>query len=186
MTSIVTGVVQEVQTRNTTAGIMYNLKVAGKSYGYGKFPPKCKAGDTVTFGLVYRGEYANVDTKNIQVTPGTGATSLPTVTAAPSDTGGIIKEYWENKEKADVAKQNIIERQAALNTAVAFVSFLASTGALPPVAKSKDAEEVMTATLFHYRDLFLAESTGKTPTANKSSVTSLPGEEEEDPAWGGT
>jgi hypothetical protein len=139
MTNTVTGVVEAVETRQTSIGPMYNIKVGGKSYGYGKFAPKCKAGDTITFGLVFRGEYANVDTKNIQVVPGNGAPApTPKASQFVGGNANIGKEdYWERKEAKDEARQTIISKQSALNSALQFVAIMATQGLIPAGTKAK-------------------------------------------------
>lgn len=162
MTQTVTGIVESVDTRQTSVGTMYNLKVNGKSYGYGKYAPKAKVGDTVTFGVVYRGEYANVDTKNIQVTPGAGAPPEARTGGRTASAGGGMgkDDYWERKEAKDEARQTIISKQSALNSALAFVGMLQTGGWLPSVKTSKGSAEMLEELVAHYRDKFYLEATG--------------------------
>lgn len=189
MTQTVTGVVQAVEARETSIGTMYNLKVNGESYGYGKYAPKAKAGDTVTFGVTYRGKYANVDTKNFQVTPGTGAP--PSVSAPSKGNGGAKDDYWERKEATDVARQIIISKQSALNSALAFVGLMQTAGALPPApAKARDGAKVLEGLVEYYRDVFYKQATGADfdSTANSTKTTTVAGvddADEEDNAGGG-
>lgn len=191
MTQTVTGVVQAVEARDTSIGTMYNLKVNGESYGYGKYAPKAKAGDTVTFGVTYRGKYANVDTKNFQVTPGTGAPA-PATTSSKSNGGGNAKDdYWERKEATDVARQTIISKQSALNSALTFVGLMQAAGALPAApAKARDGAKVLEGLVEYYRDAFYKQATGMdfdsttnaTKAANVAGVDD-PDEEEVGNGW---
>jgi hypothetical protein len=185
MTNSVTGVVEAVETRQTSIGPMYNIKVGGKSYGYGKFAPKCKAGDTITFGLVYRGEYANVDTKNIQIVPGNGAP--PPTPKASSGGGGSNMgkdDYWERKEAKDEARQTIISKQAALNSALQFVAIMATQGLIPAGSKAKDGTSILEGVVEHYRDVFYKVATGEAmptakPAAGAPDAAGVDDEEEE-------
>lgn len=167
MSDTVSGIVESVDVKETSAGTMYNIKVNGKSFGYGRYPPKAKAGDSITFGVKYNGQYANVDTKNVQVTPGTGAPPQKSFSsAAPSNDAGK-NAYWENKEKADAAKQVTIERQAALNSAIAFANVIVGANLVPTPAnaKPKDVVAIIESMVLHYRDVFLATSTEKATTS---------------------
>jgi hypothetical protein len=186
MTGTITGVVEVVETRQTKIGPMFNLKVNGQSYGYGKFAPKCKAGDTVTFGVIYNGQYANVDTKNIQVTPGTGAP--PPAAAAPraqNSSGSMGKDdYWERKEAKDEARQTIISKQSALNSALQFVAIMATQGLIPAGTKAKDGTSILEGVVEHYRDVFYKTATGESmPTpkgpAGAPDAAGVDDEEEE-------
>ena len=190
MTNTVTGVVDAVEIRQTSIGPMYNLKVNGKGYGYGKYAPKCKAGDTVTFGVVFRGEYANVDTKNIQITPGTGAptNSTPPPKNTGSSGGGMGKDdYWERKEAKDEARQTIISKQSALNSALQFVAIMATQGLIPAGTKAKDGTAILEGIVEHYRDVFYQTATGEampTPKASGGSPDAAGvDDEEEEVTW---
>ena len=155
---------------------MYGIKVNGKNYGYGKYAPKAKVGDTVTFGVVYRGEYANVDTKNIQIVANGNGTAppdagTPTKQFAPKGAGGMSKDdYWDRKEAKDEARQVIISKQSALNSAPQFVSLMVSTGALPAPTKAKDATSILEGAVKHYRDLFYLDATGVAMTSENAGT----------------
>jgi hypothetical protein len=179
MSDTITGVVEAIDVRETNAGTMYNIKVNGKSFGYGRYPPKAKAGDTITFGVKYNGQYANVDTKNVQVTPGSGAPPQKSFTSAPSNDAGK-NAYWENKEKADAAKQVTIERQAALNSAIAFANVIVGANLVPTPAnaKPKDVVAIIESMVLHYRDVFLATSTEKSATATAPTAEEDSADEE--------
>lgn len=186
MSDTVSGIVESVDVRETNAGTMYNIKVNGKSFGYGRYPPKAKAGDSITFGVKYNGQYANVDTKNVQVTPGTGAPPQKSFTSAPSNDAGK-NTYWENKEKLDLArvatdaaKQITIERQAALNSAIAFANVIVGANLVPTPAnaKPKDVVAIIESMVLHYRDVFLATSTEKPATATAPTAEPDPVDEE--------
>jgi hypothetical protein len=178
--SKITGIVQEITTRDTSAGTMYNLKVNNKNYGVGRYPPKCKQGDTITFGVKFNGNFANVDTKDFVVEPPGTAVSEPEKPAAKASysPSNSKDDYWIKKDLKDDARQGIISRQAALNSALQFVSILATAGALPAPSKTKDQVAVLESIVYHYRDEFLAQAT-ETEVPN-DAPSGLPEEEEED------
>jgi hypothetical protein len=136
MSNQVAGVCQEVKAKQTKIGTMYDLVVNGKSYGVGKYPPKCKAGDNVVFDIAWRGEYPNVDTKTLQTTPGTGA---PVHAQIP---------YVDNR-------QEVISRQSALNSSIAWVTVLLGLDSKRATPEAADA------VLVKYRNAFYKASTGK-------------------------
>ncbi len=150
MSQQVSGVCQEVKTKQTSIGPMYDVVVNGQSYGVGKYPPKCKAGDNVVFGVTFNGKYANMDTKSLQVTPGDG--SIPAMAQA--------KQVSDSRGPAT---QEVIERQSALNSAIAMTNIIVSAmGGAKPAAIEKIMEK--------YRAQFYNESTGKTWPEAKAKV----------------
>lgn len=177
MSNTVSGIVQSIDTRETKFGTMYSAKVNGTSYGVGKYPPKCKAGDNVTFNVTYNGQYANMDVKSLQVV--SGGPAAPVAAA-----GAPARSNYEDP------KQTTIAKQSALNSAVAFLQVLQAADALPVSKTVKPAERLKTieAMLVHYRAKFYLESTGAEFPAVKSedavlSEDPMAEDDEEGPQW---
>lgn len=180
MSNVVTGIVQSIDARETKFGQMYSARVNGTSYGIGKYPPKCKVGDNVTFNVTYNGQYANMDTKSLQVvSAGAAQTSAPAAAGAPA------RGNYEDP------KQTVIAKQSALNSAVAFMQMAQAADALPVSKTAKPADRLKTleAMLNHYRSKFYFESTGSEFPVIEKQEPSLDGgetaaeEEEEDSRW---
>lgn len=150
MSNQVTGMCQEVKTKTTKIGPMYDLVVNGKAYGVGKYPPKCKAGDNVTFDIAWRGEYPNVDTKTLVVVPGTGAP--PMASSGPA--------YTDNK-------QEVISRQSALNSAIAWMQVITGSAGIKDKAAADEA-------MVKYRNGFYKASTGKDWAEGKETAVAAP------------
>lgn len=178
MSNTVSGVVQSIDTRETKFGQMYSARVNGTSYGVGKYPPKCKVGDNVTFNVTYNGQYANMDTKSLQVVSGGAAAP-----SAPAAAGAPARSNYEDP------KQTVIAKQSALNSAVAFMQVLQAADALPVSKTAKPADRLKTleAMLNHFRAKFYFESTGSEfPVVEKKEdvvTEDLSDEGDEEPQW---
>lgn len=145
----ISGVVQEVQQYDTKVGKMWNVVVGGEKYGNGKYEPRCAAGDVIEFEVSYNGNYKNVAPKTLVVTGKSAETPKPST--APSSGGGFD------------ARQDVISRQAALNSALEFVGLMASSGMLPIAASAKAGAkiEALEALVRKYTADFHLQSTGK-------------------------
>jgi hypothetical protein len=128
MSDIIKGKVTNIRERDTAVGTMYDVEINGKLFGAGKYAPKCKVGQYVKFEAKYNGKYANVGGK-IQIIDASEAGPAP----AAASSGGGGRSYQANDDK----RQEIISRQAARNTAVAFLQILADKDAIPMPASAK-------------------------------------------------
>lgn len=178
------GVIQTIKTKqvgsnNKTA---YDIQVAGQWYGYGFFKPNAKEGDYVTFTVSQNGNFKNVERGTLKV-------------------GKAPKDYSETKTavKAAVgsydARQDTISRQAASNTAIAWVNTLLAAGALPAAPKTKGAFQAALDTLrVEYEKKFYEANSGvawKDISPNPKSNSADPemefddedGGEEEEAPW---
>ena len=145
----VSGIVQEIKTRDVAGGKKaYNVVVGGQSYGAGLFAPKCKEGDYVTFETEERNGFINIAPRSLKVGK---VPSEAVAKAAAQTTGGSFDK-----------RQDAISRQAASNTAIAFMQLLASQDALPvPASKSKgDKQAALEALLQGYEQRFYEHNTG--------------------------
>lgn len=153
--SEITGVVQEVKSRVVGSGkTAYDIVVGGQSYGAGLFKPKCEVGDFVKFELDEARGYKNVGRNSLKVsknkpTPEQMAESEKTA-PVQSSTGGSFDQ-----------RQDTISRQAAMNTAIGFLTLAASQDALgiPASAKGKKIE-VLEGMLHKYTQEFYEANTG--------------------------
>lgn len=119
-------VVEEVYSFNSTAGMLFGLKIEGEQYGTYKTKPKASAGDVVSFKYKVNGKYKNVDMNTLEVISG-----VPPQAAAVQTTSK--RPYVDN--------QPIIARQSALNSSAAFVALLVSADALPGIKKTSTSED---------------------------------------------
>lgn len=156
MSDTIKGKVTNVRERETSAGTMYDVEINGKMYGAGKFKPTVREGQYVKFPVKYNGKFANVGGK-IEVIEESEATPAPAGGSGGRSYGG----YNDDK------RQEIISRQAARNTAVAFMQILASKDAIPLPASAKTPGqrfEVLSAFLdgltVRFNDFALGKTTG--------------------------
>lgn len=153
----ITGVVQDIVTRDVSGGKKsYDIVVAGQKYGAGLYAPKCKVGDYVKFELDDSRGYKNVGRNSLKVS----ANKPPAEAMAEAETTAPQK----NSAGASVdSRQDIISRQAATNSAIAFMAVLAATESLGlPAASGKAAKrsEVMEGILHQYEKEFYERNTG--------------------------
>lgn len=128
MSDKIQGRVDYINERDTRVGKMYSIKVGGTNYGVGKYPPRGIAeGDMVEFGVEYNGNYANVARGSLRKVEGSSAPpASPQASSGPQKVGAFDQ------------RQNIISKQAALNTALAFLEFAHKAEKLPvPAAKNQ-------------------------------------------------
>lgn len=148
----VTGVLQDIRSRNTSVGQMYDVVVDGNTYGNGKYAPRgISVGDTVSFDCEVRGNYKNVAKGTLR--------KVDAAAASPSTISGTAP--LRDLPPTDAEKQTIISRQAAMNTAVAFVSALLGNECAPLPVKAADRLAYCNALVLAYADSFHTISTGK-------------------------
>lgn len=179
MSNQASGVVEVVNSKEGQYGTMWSVKVNGEWYGAGKYQPKCREGDNVTFDVTFKGNYKNMDTKTLKVTGGTPAAARDPQTGAAVPAKPYVDE-----------KQITIAKQSALNSAIAFMQVLHAEGAIPLAATLKGGkrESALRELLNQYTSEFYAQSTGKKMVL--APVKAAPGEsepseegEEGDGAW---
>ena len=184
MLSQINGIVQEIQERPVMNGTKtaYDLIVSGQKYGAGLFAPKCKVGDYVTFTRGERNGYAEVAARTLRVGK------------APADQAGAVANAPYVAPQASSGsfdkRQDAISRQAASNTAIAFMQLLASQEALPvPASKSKgDKQAVLETLLLGYETRFYEANTGNVwksiaPAGSKTEAAASSPQVVEDSAW---
>ena len=124
--SELSGVIQQIKTKKVGAQqkTAYDMQIAGQWYGYGFFAPKAKEGDYVTFSATQNGNFWNIDRGSMKVG------KAPAEAAKPS---GNVRAAVNTFD----ARQDAISRQAASNTAIAWITVLQTAGALPTGSKTK-------------------------------------------------
>ena len=172
----VSGIVQVVSAKDGQYGKMYSVKVNGDWYGAGKFAPKCKEGDEVTFEFTYKGNYKNMEPRTLQVKAGNPASSgVPASAAGRSAGAGASSGSWDSR-------QETISRQAALNSAVSWMNFLHAEGAIPLPATAKGAkrEGALRELLNQYTMEFYEQATGNKLVLKTKTASADGSEPEED------
>src|SRR5690606_20602215 len=133
MADKIQGKIQYLNEKEGKFGTMYSIKVDGTNYGIGKYPPRgVEQGDSVEFEVEYNGNWPNVAKGTLRKIEGAPAAAPPAARgeAAPA------KAAWAGGRNADT--QDIISKQAALNTALGFLEFALKNETLP-VPKAKNA-----------------------------------------------
>jgi hypothetical protein len=149
-----TGVVQEVQTRDVSGGKKaYNIVVGGQSYGVGLYAPKCKVGDYVKFEIDESRGYKNVARNSLKVSankaPAEAMAEAEATAPRKTSTGGSVD-----------TRQDTISRQAAMNTAIQFMTLLQSAGVLPAATAKGKGQESLELMLKQYSKDFYEMNTG--------------------------
>ena len=189
----VKGVVQAIEQKEVSGGrTAYSLRVGGQSYGAGLFKPKCSEGDYVTFEEERNGNYKNIARNSLKVSdykPTPEDTPAPTTTSSKASGGMTKDQYWENKEKLDLERQDVISRQSSSNSAIAFMQIMSANDALGlPKSTAKGAQaKALTALLRKLEVEFYERNTGKvwvdiTPNQKQENEQADGEDEQEDGA----
>lgn len=161
----VTGILQDVRSRQTSAGTMYDVVVDGNTYGAGKYAPRGIApGDTISFEFEMRGNYKNVAKGTLR--------KVDAQAAAPRAISGVAP--LRALPPTDAERQGIISKQAALNTAVSFVTALIAGECAPMPAKQADRLAYCNSLVLAYADAFHRISTGKSIDAGTDALDVSP------------
>lgn len=133
MAAQVSGIVSEIKAKATRVGDMYDVIVNGVAYGHGKYPPRgVNPGDYVTFQAETKqnGNYTNHNivprTLRVDDKPSSEA-----VSAAKAATAVTVA--------AGDKRQEVISKQANINSALQLVSIYLQNGAFKLPAKPADA-----------------------------------------------
>lgn len=182
MTETVTGVIQSIEERQVSGGrTAYNVRVAGESYGAGLYKPKAKEGDYVKFDVEMNGRFKNIARNSLKVSKN----KPPAEAVAASKAAPSAGSYD--------GRQDVISRQAAMNSALTFMNLLHGAEALAiPASGSKDKKEAAALALLQgYIKDFYELNTGqeykdispkKEEPAEEQEEDNPPFEEEDVPA----
>lgn len=152
-----TGVIQAINTKPVAGGkLAYDIIVAGTAFGVGLYAPKASVGDYVKFEIDDSRGYKNVARGTLKVSrnkpPAEAVAQAEATKPAVSSTGVSFD-----------ARQDIISRQAAMNTAIEFMKVAQSTEALGLPADAKGKGQKLAALedmLFKYTQEFYERNTG--------------------------
>ena len=147
---------QDINEKQTSFGTMYDLVFSnGDRVGAGKFKPKgAEVGGYYEYGVTMRGQYKNLTPGSLRKLP-TPAGVKPQAAATPARSGG---GYQSNDKR-----QEVISKQAALNSALNFVSLLVAADALPvpKTAKSDKKADLVHDVVMHYTAKYYNLATGE-------------------------
>lgn len=139
-----TGFITDISSRDTRFGTYHDVYIDGKNLGGGKFPPKgVKVGDYVSYEIE----------KNAKGYDQLKAGSL-SVESAPA---GVAAPTPKQPSAISMDRQDVISRQAALNSALEFVSILSAADALPigkSLASAKKADALKEIVMRYTADFF--------------------------------
>lgn len=138
-------------------GNMYDLIMSnGDKLGVGKFPPKgFAAGDYVQYEFTQNGNFKNLTPGSLSKLPKPEGVVAP---SAPVQSSGPVSYD---------ARQTVISKQAALNSAIALVGVLAQTESIPGITKSLAMDkraDVILEVVNQFTADFYKQSTGETFT----------------------
>lgn len=177
-----TGVVQAVNVKDVSGGRKsYDVVVAGQAYGAGLYAPKCKVGDYVKFEIAESRGYKNIARNSLKISankPPAEAVAQAEATAPKTNSQGGSFD----------TRQDVISRQAATNSAIQFMTLLASQEALPAASgKNKGTKQEVLETLLHqYEASFYERNTGVvwkdiTPGAEKDVAANTDADDQPEP-----
>lgn len=145
------GVVEKIAEFPSAGGkIMYNLTISGDRFGFGSNKPNCNEGDTIEFEYESKGQYKNGNSKSVTV--------VAKAAAGSSGSVGGGSSYGKSP-----TTQTTISKQAALNSALAFVNILVAAEAVPGVTKTAKAEDkygILESLVVEKTHEYYAQSTG--------------------------
>lgn len=130
----ITGVAEYINTRATSFGTMFSLKVNGTNYSLGKTDPSAKfgvqKGDAVEFA-------AEQNAKGYWDIKGPVKVLKQEASSAQRPAAAAAVAQAANYRQADDNKQKVISRQAARNSAIEFLQLAHAAGVLPASPKTK-------------------------------------------------
>lgn len=162
------GFITKIDSRKTQWGTYFDVYIDGKNMGGGKFPPKGVAeGDYVT----YEAE------KNSKGYDTIKAGSL----AKAAQPAGVAAPVKPAPSTITMDKQDVISRQAALNSALAFMEILQAADAIPAgktLSADKKADKYK-AILLNYVAEFYKINTGSDYVLPEDTVGEVAGKWDE-------
>lgn len=165
--------ITNIHTKETTYGKMYDFEFSdGNKVGAGKFMPKGFAiGDYVNYEYDQKGNYKNLRSGSLS------KLAKPAGVAAPAPSAG--KQYVSNDKR-----QETISKQAALNSALAYVTLLHNSGALPIPASAKTDKkaDLVLELVNEFTCKFYKQSTGEDLNLEASEAGGI-AEAEADTNW---
>ena len=151
------GFLQQIVVKDTSAGKMTDYIFSnGDKVGAGKFPPKgIEQGKFYNYEFDMNGNFKNLRKNTMfegKAPEGASAASATSSAAPARATGGNSYD----------SRQDVISKQAAFNTSIAFVKLLAESDALPIAASVKAAKkaDAIEAIVLDYASKFHKRSTG--------------------------
>ncbi len=146
---------QQIIKKDTKAGEMVDFLFSnGDKVGCGKFPPKfAKEGEYYEYTATVNGNFKNLASGSFK------AVAKPEGVSAPAKAAPAASTSYSGGRGSDT--QKVISRQAAANTALAFVKLLVDADALPipKTIKSDKKADLMEGILHDYMDKFHRWST---------------------------
>lgn len=178
--------IQSIDEKQTSVGTMYDFRMSdGNKVGAGKFPPKgFSAGDYVNYDFTMKGQYMNLKAGSMsKATPPAGVPAPDTRTSAATSGYGAKMNTSGFDER-----QEIISKQAALNSAMTFTNLLVAADALPMAKNTKQdiKADIIEEVVMRYTARFYNLATGKDypmPEASADNGTDLGAAEAADGTW---
>lgn len=166
-TDYVIGAVEDIGSRDTSYGTMWDISVGGMKYGMGKIKPPVEVGDCVKFSVQMNGKFMNV--------------ARGTLTKHVIEEGDTLPELPKQVREAQRSRDSTQEQimfQAARNAAIETTKLLLQANAVGIKATTKwgEAHDLICAkindlTRKYYHDTKgYEEFVGPTPVKGANSV----------------
>lgn len=136
----VTGKVNQIKSKQTQFGEMFDVVINGQSYGIGKYAPRgIGPGDYVTLEFEQKGNFRNVVKGSLRKddTPRDEAPSAATPISSATTPYAGRAPYVPFDER-----QEMISKQSALNTALTFCKLASDNQAVPMPKGVKEADKL--------------------------------------------
>lgn len=143
-------------------GNMHDLIMSnGDKLGVGKFPPKgFAAGDYVQYEVTKNGNFKNLVPGSLSKLAKPAGVEPPQRQQSSGSQAARARPAAPDYD----ARQIVISKQAALNSALTFVNLLASTDSVPGIGKSTTSEkkaDILREVVNEYTATFYHQSTGE-------------------------
>lgn len=165
----------KIHEKQTKVGVMYDLEFSdGNKVGAGKFKPKgAEEGEYYKYEFTVNGNFKNLTAGSLSKQDKPAGVSAAPATKSYGSYGGD-------------QRQTVISKQAALNSALTFVTLLNAAGALPIAKKeltTDKAADALLGVVDHYTDVFYKQSTGEDFAREDAVPSGLSAAEKSDTNW---
>jgi hypothetical protein len=185
---MVQGLVTNIYEKAWNGKTLFTLQLNdGEKYGFGDKNPGAGVGDQVQFEAEKNPKgYWQAKKGPVKVTKAPPETVSQGSTAA--SVGGKSagsNEFWAKKELREVQNDHLRSLGAARNTAIEWIKFLVSTGAVKLPTKIAQQEEALNLLLNNYVELFMSEEIKRTPKDSGKAVqeAEAPAEASSNEGW---
>lgn len=146
MSDVMIGVIEDIASRETNYGTMWDVHVNGQRFGCGKIKPKFEKGECVKFRITRNGNFQNVAPGSMEKHEGnapTANTELVKELDKPTPTGytAVVANQTKSYEEKDRERQTSIIFQSARKDAIEVAKLLVQADCMGFKSTSKWGEK---------------------------------------------